>query len=90
MTRIVGVVVLLSAALGAQPPGEILLREGWQIQSSAKVGEKGDLVSTPAYRPAGWYKATFPATVLAALVDNRVYPDPYFGLNLKKIPGYRE
>ncbi|NCB29699.1 MAG: hypothetical protein EOM63_08055, partial [Clostridia bacterium] len=29
-------------------------------------------------------------TVLAALVENEVFPDPYFGLNLKDIPGYKD
>ncbi|NSW95027.1 MAG: hypothetical protein HPY62_10025 [Bacteroidales bacterium] len=28
-----------------------------------------------------------PTTVLAALVANGVYPDPYFGTNINKIPG---
>src|SRR5439155_1611031 len=27
-------------------------------------------------------------TVLAVLVDNKLYPDPYYGTNLKSIPGY--
>src|SRR5690606_34380854 len=33
---------------------------------------------------------TVPRTVLAALVDNGVYPDPYYGLNLQEIPGYKD
>lgn len=28
-----------------------------------------------------WYKATVPGTVLTTLVDNGVYPDPYWGIN---------
>ncbi|HEV2288788.1 MAG TPA: glycoside hydrolase family 2 protein [Candidatus Acidoferrales bacterium] len=28
-----------------------------------------------------------PSTVLAALVADKTYPDPYFGMNLRKIPG---
>ncbi len=31
-----------------------------------------------------------PKTVLAALVENKVYPDPYYGLNIKSTPGYQE
>ena len=28
-----------------------------------------------------------PATVVSALVRNRVYSDPYFGMNLRSVPG---
>lgn len=33
-----------------------------------------------------WYKATVPGTVLTTLVDNGVYPDPYWGVNNVLIP----
>ena len=68
----------------------IPLRDGWKIQSSAIVREPGGRISTAGFQPSGWYSATVPTTVLAALVENKVYPDPYFGLNLKSIPGFRE
>jgi exo-1,4-beta-D-glucosaminidase len=57
------------------------------LQSSARVPETGAALSKPGYRPEGWYPAVVPATVLAALVENKVYPDPYFGSNLRSIPG---
>lgn len=63
------------------------LTSGWSIQSSAKVSEKPEIVSTPGFSTAGWYAASIPSTVLPVLVENKVYPDPYFGLNLKQIPG---
>jgi exo-1,4-beta-D-glucosaminidase len=66
------------------------LREGWQIQSSAKVRAAGETVSSAGFQPAGWYRANVPTTVLAALVENKVYPDPYFGLNLKAVAGFKE
>ena len=31
----------------------------------------------------------FPSTVLAALVANKVYPDPYYGNNYMELPGVR-
>ncbi|RHL12822.1 MULTISPECIES: glycoside hydrolase family 2 TIM barrel-domain containing protein [Bacteroides] len=34
----------------------------------------------------GWYNATIPGTVLTTLVDQGVYPDPYYGLNNLAIP----
>ena len=63
------------------------LHEGWFIQSSAKVTEKGEEISSARYRPRDWYPASIPSTVIAALVKNNVYPDPYFGMNLRSIPG---
>ena len=29
----------------------LLLREGWSLQSSGKVDEKGETLSTPAFQP---------------------------------------
>ena len=81
----------ISAALAssAQTPSstQLLLREGWTIQSSADVSAPGELVSTPGYAPSGWYRAVMPSTVIAALVRQRAFPDPYVGTNLRTIPG---
>jgi exo-1,4-beta-D-glucosaminidase len=63
------------------------LSKGWAIQSSAKVAAKGAEISTSKFQPQGWYPAAIPSTVIAALVNNKVYPDPYFGMNLRSIPG---
>ncbi len=88
-------IFLFSAALslaGAPQPEtnivpKMLLRQGWAIQSSATVHEPGETLSTTWFRPRGWYDATLPSTVLSALVLDRVYPDPYYGMNLRSIPG---
>jgi exo-1,4-beta-D-glucosaminidase len=63
------------------------IRQGWNIQTSAGIRETGAEISTPAFRPSGWYRATLPSTVLNALVQARVYPDPYTGMNLRSIAG---
>ncbi len=68
-------------------PWTTSLRQGWAIQSSAKVHASGDTISTAEFKPDGWYPATVPSTVLAALVSDHVYPDPYYGANLRSIPG---
>lgn len=65
----------------------VSLDRNWQIQSSAKVADGGAALSSPAYRGSGWYAAGVPTTVVAALVANKVYPDPYFGMNLRQYPG---
>lgn len=81
-------VLLLATQLQAQVhSNRIPLHEGWQIQSACKVEAKGDVVSTAAFKPNGWYPTTVPMTVVAALVNNKVYPDPYYGMNLRSLPG---
>ena len=83
-----GAVLSVSLAYGEAGGGSrIDLAEGWTIQSSAKVAEKGEVVSTSGFRTGGWYKSSVPTTVVGALVRNKVYPDPYFGMNLRSIPG---
>jgi exo-1,4-beta-D-glucosaminidase len=71
-------------------PNKVLLKDNWGLQSSAKLNESGDVLSQGTIDTKDWYKISVPTTVLAALVDNNVYPDPYYGDNLKSIPGYRE
>src|SRR6202034_267532 len=67
--------------------GRLPLREGWTIQSSAKLqGAGGKDLSTAGYTAAGWYPVTVPTTVFAGLVANKVYPDPYVGNNLTLAP----
>lgn len=75
-----------SSCLSAQST-TLPLHEGWKVQSGCKVQANGDVISTAAYLPAGWYSAVVPSTVLAVLVDNNVYPDPYYGMNLRSLPG---
>jgi exo-1,4-beta-D-glucosaminidase len=69
------------------PDSALSLREGWNLQSSCKVEAKGETVSTPAFQPKDWYAVTVPTTVVAALVRHKVYPDPFFGTNLRTFPG---
>lgn len=57
------------------------------LQSSAKVPQAGSVVSTAAFHPSGWYSTSVPSTVVAALVRNKVYPNPDYGTNLRSIPG---
>ena len=63
------------------------LRQGWALQSSAVVHDSGSALSTTAYHPQGWHRASLPSTVLSALVADGTYPDPYAAMNLRSIPG---
>ena len=62
------------------------LSSDWTIQSSTKIQQTGDAISQKGFNIDGWYPASVPSTVLAVLVENGVYEDPYFSMNLKKIP----
>jgi exo-1,4-beta-D-glucosaminidase len=73
--------------LFARAEGERLLREGWKVQSSAKVQGGGEEVSRLGFSTAGWYSTSVPQTVFAVLVENGVYKNPYFGMNLRSFPG---
>jgi len=66
---------------------QVLLRENWFIQPSADVRADGPAISTAGFSTREWYPATLPSTVLSALVEDKVYPDPYIGTNLRSVPG---
>jgi exo-1,4-beta-D-glucosaminidase len=71
----------------AMPKSRINLQSGWRLQSSCKVKAGGDVISSRSFQPKGWYKTSVPTTVLAAQVASGEFADPYFGMNLRKIPG---
>src|SRR5216684_9295580 len=85
---ILSLVATLWAPRAAAQDARLPLRD-WRLQSSAKVEAKGEAISSPAFgTPAkSWYPAHVPTTVTAALVANKLYPDPYFGMNLRSLPG---
>jgi exo-1,4-beta-D-glucosaminidase len=67
--------------------GEIVLGEGWTLETSAKVDAKGEVISTPQFSTTGWHEVTVPTTVVAALVKEKALPDPFFAMNLRSYPG---
>jgi exo-1,4-beta-D-glucosaminidase len=82
---------ILAASVTAQTTtgsrNKTLLDQGWALQSSAEVKGGGAVISTTGFRPEKWYPATVPSTVVGTLVTDKVYPDPFFGMNLRSIPG---
>lgn len=63
------------------------LHRGWTLQSSRNIEEGGETLSTAKFRPRGWYAASVPTTVLAAQIAAGEFKAPFFGMNLRKIPG---
>jgi hypothetical protein len=68
------------AKVDAQTVLRPMTANSWEITSGWELCE-GDKVMTD-----DWYNATVPGTVLRTLVDQGVYPDPYYGLNNLAIP----
>jgi exo-1,4-beta-D-glucosaminidase len=64
----------------------ILLRDGWQLQSTVLAPEGGQAVSTQGFSTQGWFPVQVPTTVLRALIKAGVYPDMRIGLNNFRIP----
>jgi hypothetical protein len=57
------------------------------LQSSAVVKASGEEISSPGYKTdVYWFPVKVPSTVLTGLVANKVYPDPYVGMNNMLIP----
>ena len=59
----------------------------WTIQSSSATPLAGAALSRAGADTRGWHSVTVPNTVVGALVEAGVYADPYFGMNLRSIPG---
>ena len=52
------------------------------IKADEAEGVAGD-ISKPGYQEKSWLPAIVPGTVLNSLVYNKIYPEPYYGLNNK-------
>lgn len=64
---------------------EFLLSDGWKVQSSAKVLQSGEMLSTSQADVKKWYEAVVPSTVMGTLVRNGIYADVLEGMNYEKI-----
>jgi len=60
---------------------------GWSLRTSDGLGADGAAISAPGFALEEGVPASVPSTVLGVLVENGVYPDPTFGMNLRAIPG---
>ena len=63
------------------------LHEGWRLQSACKLEASGDRIASVGFAVEDWVKTTVPSTVLAAQFSAGLIPDPYYGANLRQIPG---
>jgi exo-1,4-beta-D-glucosaminidase len=63
------------------------LREGWHLQSSAKINATGEAISSKSFETKDWIEADAPTTVVAAQVKSGRLPDPFYAMNLRQYPG---
>jgi exo-1,4-beta-D-glucosaminidase len=76
-----------AAPLLAAPAERLPLSGDWQLRSAAGLTQDGRALSTAATGLEGWHAIRVPNTVVGALVENGSLPEPYFGMNLRSIPG---
>ncbi|MCC9138404.1 glycoside hydrolase family 2 TIM barrel-domain containing protein [Pontibacter silvestris] len=62
------------------------LNSGWKCIPITKVDKNGQAISQPTYSLSGWAPAVVPGTVLTTQLENKQIPDPFYGMNNKKIP----
>ena len=77
----------LSADNHAEEAKKLFLHSDWTLQSSCQLNATGEQISIAGFNTAGWHSTSVPSTVVAALVADKTYPDPYYGKNLRDIPG---
>ncbi|MDR0558690.1 MAG: glycoside hydrolase family 2 [Prevotellaceae bacterium] len=66
--------------------GEWIIDSGWELATNTQLVENGESIFSSEFNSDDWLNATVPGTVLTTLVEQGVYPDPYFGLNNMAIP----
>jgi mannosylglycoprotein endo-beta-mannosidase len=82
--------VSLHAGLRSNPPRASELSSGWVCMNVHGVSSGGEELSKPSYPLSGWLPATVPGTVLTTLLNNRLIPDPLYGMNNRRIPDIYE
>lgn len=68
----------------AQQPHE--LNSGWKCINVKDINKNGEKISEPSFSLKGFMPATVPGTVLTTMLNNKMVPDPFYGMNNEKIP----
>ncbi|MBB4035602.1 hypothetical protein GGR21_001495 [Dysgonomonas hofstadii] len=55
----------------------------WKMKKADELNVRAEDISTSNINSTNWLPAIVPGTVLNSLVYNKVYPEPYYGLNNK-------
>jgi len=86
---VASLVICPSAFADSSQPAnaKMFLRDEWRLQSSCRISASGRKISSLDFSTNGWHSTAVPSTVVAALVADKTFPDPYIGQNLRSIPG---
>lgn len=68
------------------PNNQYELNSDWVCKNIKEVKSTGEELSKPSYSLSNWMPATVPGTVLTTLLNDKLIPDPFYGMNNKKIP----
>ena len=83
-------VVSTQEDLLSRPRNWYELDSGWVCMNIKDVRFSGEELSNPSLSISGWLPATVPGTVLTTLVNNKLAPDPFYGMNGRLIPDIYE
>src|SRR5258708_7470406 len=72
-----------STAVGGAGGIQLPHNSGWAPHPPSKVTQTGDVISPTTFAPQGWSPIPFPASVIAGLLQNNVYLDPFYGTNFQ-------
>jgi exo-1,4-beta-D-glucosaminidase len=84
---LLGLAGMLATPALADAGAKVHLHKNWQLQSSCEVKAGGEQVSVVGFDASKWHRTDLPNTAVGALVDDKTYPDPTYGTNLKSLPG---
>ena len=76
---------LFSCNTEKEHSNEILLSDGWKVQSSLKANVGGEVISSKDAIVEDWYEAKVPSTIMGVLTDNGLYADAFESTNYKNI-----
>jgi len=74
----------IGSYLSAQQQYE--LSADWKCIKASAINKSGEQISNPAFPLSGWMPSVVPGTVLTTLLANKLIPDPFYGMNIKRIP----
>ena len=76
--------LLFFAALNTQAQ-RYELNSGWLCANIKDANATGNQISSSNFGLSNWLPATVPGTVLTTLLNNKMVPDPFYGMNNEKI-----
>jgi mannosylglycoprotein endo-beta-mannosidase len=86
LTKLFLVVLLIAAMQNVSAQTSYELNAGWKCKPNTTIVDGGDMISLPTYLLSGWQSAVVPGTVLTSQLHNKQIPDPFYGMNNKRIP----